>query len=115
MVSLIRGQKARHTVKVITMVNDYRELALRAKSGDLFQAYQNYTAKFPALFEGVFKYLYLTYLAALRPMIENVNFDALLKTAEDNISSGYANQIITQSQALEDKLASLKNSTFIWT
>ena len=91
-------------MQVINMLNNYRELVQRAKSGDSFHAFQDYTAKYSALFDGVLKYLYMTDLASLRPMIESIDFEALLNTAEENISSGYADQIITQSQAVVEKL-----------
>ena len=53
-----------------------------------FEAYKGYTEKYPDLFSAILQHLYMTDLDSLRPMIENVDFSALLTIAESNRASG---------------------------
>jgi len=46
----------------------------------------------------------MTDLESLRPIIESIDFEALEKIGEDNLSHGFADQIINQSEAIVNKL-----------
>ena len=91
-------------MQIINMLEDYRELAQKAKTGDAFQAYQDYTQKYPMLFKSLFSYIYRTELENLRPLVEQTDFDVHLQAAEKNSAEGYLDNIVTQIQAIADKL-----------
>ena len=92
-------------MQVINMLDDYRALCTQAKDKGSFPAYQGYTQKYPALFNSLLQYLYMTDLESLRPMVEQVAFENLLDAAEKNEAGGYLDEIVTQIQAIADKLA----------
>jgi uncharacterized protein YjaZ len=86
------------------MLADYRTLAKQAVTDGPFPAYQAYTEKYPALFKSLLDYLYMTELEALRPLVEQTDFDAHLQAAEKNQADGYLDDIVSQIQAIADKL-----------
>lgn len=75
-------------MKTIHMIDDYRILCKEAESIGKFEAYKAYTQKYPCFFQGVFQYLYCQPLENLKPMIEQVDFQALLQVAEENYRLG---------------------------
>ena len=92
-------------MRVINMLDDYRALCKQAVDDGSFPAYQAYTQKYPALFNSLLQYLYMTNLESLRPMVEQVAFENLLYAAEKNEADGYFDDIVIQIQAIADKLA----------
>ena len=74
---------------IIDMMPDYQDLVRQINEIGAFEAYKRYTQKYPQLFGAILQYLYMTDLEGLRPLINNVDFVALLKTAESNRSIGY--------------------------
>jgi uncharacterized protein YjaZ len=91
-------------MQIINMLADYRTLTQQAVSEGPFPAYQAYTKKYPALFQSLFDYLYMTELEALRPLVEQTDFDAHLQAAEKNKADGFLDDIVSQIQAIADKL-----------
>lgn len=75
-------------MKTIHMIDDYRILCKEAESIGKLEAYKAYTQKYPCFFQGVFQYLYCQPLENLKPMIELVDFQALLQVAEENYRLG---------------------------
>lgn len=75
-------------MKTIHMIDDYKILCKEAESIGKFEAYKAYTQKYPYFFQGVFQYLYCQPLENLKPMIEQVDFQALLQVAEENYRLG---------------------------
>ncbi|MBQ9959089.1 MAG: hypothetical protein IJP01_01915, partial [Oscillospiraceae bacterium] len=70
------------------MLGDYEALCREAQLRGKFEAYKNYTQKYPSFFGGVLKYLYCQPLENLRPIIEAADFTALLQAAQRNYESG---------------------------
>ena len=60
-----------------------------AKKIGNFAAYKAYTKKYMDFFGGVFKYLYMTTIDNLQPMIDQLNFDVLFATAQKNLNSSF--------------------------
>jgi len=75
-------------MKTVHMLGDYEALCREAQLRGKFEAYKNYTQKYPSFFGGVLKYLYCQPLENLRPIIEAADFTALLQAAQRNYESG---------------------------
>lgn len=75
-------------MNAIHMIDDYRLLCANIQKLGKFEAYKTYTQKYPHFFESVFRYLYCQSIENLQPMIEQIDFDILLQTAENNYKSG---------------------------
>jgi hypothetical protein len=82
-------------MQIIDMMPDYQEMVRQINEIGSFEAYKRYTQKYPQLFGAILQYLYMTDLDKLRPLIENVDFGTLLKTAKSNRSIGLMTQITT--------------------
>jgi hypothetical protein len=91
-------------MNVINMLADYKVLVEKAQVSGRFPAYQDYVGKYPELFNNVLKYLYLSELDDIRPMIEQTDFGALLRNGEKNIAAGQTDAIVTQVQAVAERL-----------
>ena len=83
-----------NTMKIIHMIDDYKILCKDIESMGKYEAYKAYIQKYPYFFEGVLKYLYCQPIENLKEMIEDVDFNLLLKTAEENYETGKVDYII---------------------
>ena len=92
-------------MKIINMLDDYAKMCSDAKKIGKFEAYEQYTKKHPKLFDGVFKYLYMTDISNLRQMIEQCDFDSFLAVGEKNIKNG----VIKLIENIAAKTAELLN------
>lgn len=94
-------------MNIINMVDDFKLLCKEMNDIGKFQAYKIYTKKYPQLFEGVFKGLYMTNIDNLKDMINCVDFSKNLKIAQDNEKNGIVEQIIKEAK----KVVALLNFT----
>lgn len=81
-------------MKTIHMIDNYKVLCDEAGKIGKYQAYKTYTQKYPCFFQGVFQYLYCQPIENLKPMIERVDFLALLQVAEENYKCGLVDYTI---------------------
>ena len=81
-------------MKILHMIDNYKTLCKESESVGKFEAYKAYTQKYPYFFQGVFQYLYCQPIENLKPMIEQVDFQKLLQTAEENYQSGMVDYAI---------------------
>ena len=91
-------------MKVIHMINDYKILCNNIEEIGKYDAYKAYTEKYPYFFEGVLKYLYCQPIENLKEMIEQVDFNALLKNAEENYETGKVDYIINFMNIFVEKM-----------
>jgi len=89
------------------MIDEYQLLCKEIKYMGNFEAYKRYTMKYPELFEGVFKGLYLSEIDNLRDMINHVDFLKNFEIAKDNERRGICDEIINEAK----KVASLLKFT----
>lgn len=84
-------------MNVINMTDDFQMLCKEAKVIGNFEVYKHYTMKYPVLFEGVFKGLYMAEIDNLKDLINHVEFERNLKIVQDNekrvISSGIIKEV----------------------
>ncbi|MBQ7145141.1 MAG: hypothetical protein IJR95_00005 [Lachnospiraceae bacterium] len=80
-------------MRIISMLEDYREMCNDAELQGKFEAYKKYTEKYPCLFNAVQKYLYNCPLDALRDYIEGSDIIALLHQGETNYARGVFSQV----------------------
>ena len=81
-------------MKIIHMIDDYKILCNNIEKIGKYDAYKAYTEKYHYFFEGVLKYLYCQPIENLKEMIERVDFNTLLKNAEENYETGKVDYII---------------------
>lgn len=91
-------------MKVIHMIDDYRTLCKEAVGKGAYKAYEDYTKKYSAFFDGVFNFLYQCPMEALRELIEKVDFNALLDIAEGNYSKGVCDKIVNITERFAGKM-----------
>lgn len=90
---------------IIHMIDDFDILCEKEIEIGHFESYHQYTMKYPELFDGIFRWLYMTELENLKPMIDTVDFQQSLKIAKKNYENGVVQEIID----LAEKIASLLN------
>lgn len=90
-------------MNTIHMFSDYTEMCDLAGRATPFHAYKQYTEKYPALFESIFAYLYMTDINTLQPMIDTCDFNRLLALAKENITNGIT-ETITETVIKTQKL-----------
>lgn len=98
-------------MKILHMIENYRILCKEAEETEKFEAYKAYTQKYRAFFQGVFRYLYCQPIEGLRPIIEQTDFQKLLRTAEDNYKQGMADY----AAAAVDRFAKSMHADFDFT
>ena len=76
------------------MINEFKLLCEDIETTGKYEAYKAYTEKYPYFFQGVFKYLYCQPIENLKEMIEQADFNMLLKHAEENYKMGKIDYII---------------------
>ena len=81
-------------MKIIHMINEFKLLCEDIETTGKYEAYKAYTEKYPYFFQGVFKYLYCQPIENLKEMIEQADFNMLLKHAEENYKMGKIDYII---------------------
>lgn len=86
------------------MIDGYKTLCKESKAVGKFEAYKVYTQKYPYFFQGVFQYLYCQPIENLKPMIEQVDFQKLLQTAENNYQSGMVDYAITSINRIAESM-----------
>ncbi|MBO7222495.1 MAG: hypothetical protein J6V37_05535 [Clostridia bacterium] len=91
-------------MQIIHMIDDYRNLCQEIDSIGKFDAFKNYTEKYPDFFNGVLKYLYCRPIEDLKDFIEFTDFDQLLKTAEKNYSDGWVDYVIATIDKTLEKI-----------
>ncbi|MFZ3152125.1 MAG: DUF2268 domain-containing putative Zn-dependent protease [Anaerolineaceae bacterium] len=91
-------------MQIVNMSDDYRIMCGEIKTFDTFEAYRRYTQKYPNLFDGILKNLYLTELDNLRSMIEAVDFAQLLEMAAANQHNGSIDAITSLAKESADCL-----------
>lgn len=80
-------------MRIISMLEEYREMCNDAEAQGKFGAYKKYTQKYPVLFNAVQKYLYNCPIDALREYIEGSDLTALLHQGEANYERGVFSHI----------------------
>lgn len=89
-------------MNIINMHDEYAILCEEAKSLGNFEAYKNYTSKYPYLFDGILRYLYMTDLEHLRYIIEQIDFSQKLQIMQENIIKGYDKLVQQEAQHAAD-------------
>lgn len=92
-------------MEIIHMIDDFDILCEKEIEIGHFESYHQYTMKYPELFDGIFRGLYMTELENLKPMIDTVDFQQSLKIAKKN----YENGVVQEISDLAEKIASLLN------
>lgn len=91
-------------MQIIEMIDDYARMVEESKTIGKFNAYKAYTEKFPDLFGFIFEHLYMQPISALQGLIEQADFECLLKQGLENRRIGMARQIVTSASAVADDL-----------
>jgi len=81
-------------MRIIKMIDNYNEMCDMSKIQDKFNAYKCYTEKYPDLYDGIFKYFYMTDISNLQSMIEQCDFNSCLAKAKENINNGIVDKIV---------------------
>ena len=91
-------------MKIVHMIEDYGILCNEAKNVGKFEAYENYTKKYPAFFQSVFRFLYCQPIERLKPMIEQTDFKNLLQVAENNYKQGTVDYTILSAKRFVERM-----------
>ena len=100
-------------MKTIHMIDDYKTLCNDVGKIGKYEAYKTYTQKYPCFFQGVFQYLYCQPIENLKPMIEHVDFFALLQVAEENYKIGMVDYTIESINEFVERMHASFNFTFL--
>lgn len=80
-------------MRVIHMKDDFIVLCNEIKEIGPFEAYKRYTMKYPELFDKIFEGLYMIELDNLKPMIETIDYQRNLETAQKNYRNGIPEKV----------------------
>lgn len=81
-------------MRIIHMIDDFKILCEEKIEMGNFEAYRKYTKKYPELFDGIFRGLYMTELKNLIPMIDSIDFQQNFKIAKQNYDNNIVQKII---------------------
>lgn len=91
-------------MKTIHMIDNYKVLCDESEKLGKYAAYKAYTQKYPDFFQGVFQWLYCQPIDNLKPMIERVDFIALLHVAEENYRCGLVDYTIVSVNEFVERM-----------
>ncbi len=82
-------------MKRVVGVEDFKECVENAKNRGKWNAWYEYFLKYRDVFERIIKYLYMTEINKIRPLVEGLDFDMALRNAEKFLREDGINRVST--------------------